>query len=111
LFGGQKPLAALFPILNVHGKPFVEPDGKPMPFRLGMTRYFTIKAVPDELRSLPIPRLTELLSDGKNIIFEFPAEIAVNIWRNWPTGFSQRDSDLIWMDMLFEMAWQRQKQR
>jgi hypothetical protein len=109
LFGTSQPLEAQFPILNVRGEPFLNPDGKPMPFRLGMMRYITVKAVPEELRILPIPRLTELLGDGKNIIFQLPPHVATKIWRSWQSGFSMRDTNLIWLDMLFELSWQREK--
>ena len=68
LFGVQKPLAAQFPIMNVREEPFLEPDGKPTPFRLGLNRYISVFAIPDGLRPLPIPKLTELLGDGKNLL-------------------------------------------
>ncbi|HEX4265662.1 MAG TPA: toll/interleukin-1 receptor domain-containing protein [Verrucomicrobiae bacterium] len=109
LLGVDEAISAIFPILNVREEPFLEPDGKPTPCRLGLRRYIGVNAVLDELRTLPVPRLTELLSDGRSLIFELPAEIAVKIWRNWPDGFSQRNSNLIWLDMIFEMAWQRQR--
>jgi hypothetical protein len=109
LFGDQKPLAAAFAMLNVRSEPFLEPDGKPMPFRLGLNRYITVQAVPDGLRSLPIPKLTELLGDGKNALFQLPPTITVKIWRNWQSGFSQRDSNYLWLDTLFECAWQRER--
>ena len=109
LFGVQKPLAAQFPIMNVRGEPFLEPDGKPTPFRLGLNRYISVFAIPDGLRPLPIPKLTELLGDGKNLLFQLPSEIAVKIWRNWPFGFSQRDAQSLWLDALFEVSWQRER--
>ena len=106
LFGIKQPLSALFPIMNVRGDPFVGPDGKPAPFRLGLNRHISVYAIPDGLRPLPVPKLTELLGDGKSLLFQLPSEIAVKIWRNWQLGFSQRDSNYLWLEALFELAWQ-----
>ncbi|HWD91778.1 MAG TPA: toll/interleukin-1 receptor domain-containing protein [Verrucomicrobiae bacterium] len=106
LFGIPTPNAALFPMMNVRGEPFLEPDGKPMPFKLGLNRQVTVLAMPDGLRPLPIPRFTELLGDGKNVLFQLPLEISGKIWRNWQSGFSQRNAQFLWLDALFEMSWQ-----
>jgi hypothetical protein len=109
LYGIQGPIAAQFPIMNVRGEPFVGPDGKATPFKLGLNRYNSTYAIPDGLRPLPIPKLTELLGDGTNLLYQLPSDIAVRIWRNWLTGFSQKESYCLWIDALFELAWQRAK--
>jgi class 3 adenylate cyclase len=108
LNGIEQPLKALFQILNQQGEPFTDSDGQAAPYRFGLSRFISVYAVPDELRAFPNPRISELLVDGRSVLFQLPSDIAVKIWRNWPSGFSQQDSSLIWLDMLFELAWQRE---
>lgn len=109
LFGVKGPLTASFHMLTAAGKPFLESDGTLVPLRLGFTRHITVNAVPDDLRSPPVPMLSELLNDGTNILFRLPSAIAVKLWRNWQSGFSRQGSSALWLDALFEIGWQREK--
>ncbi len=108
----QKPPVGIFPMMNVRGEPMIETDGKPVAFRLGLSRYISVYAIPDGSRPLPIPQLTELIGDGRNLLYQLPPEIADRIWRNWKFGFSQslnNDAHSLWLDALFEMSWQRRR--
>jgi len=105
----EKNAVAKFPVPSVHGELMLQQDGSPVPFRLGLSRYMSVFAVPDGARTLPVPKLTELIGDGQNLLFQLPSKIAVQIWKNWPNGFSQRNSEYLWLDALYELSWQRER--
>jgi hypothetical protein len=84
-------------------------EGSPQALRLGLGRYISVYAIPDEHRQLPISQMIELIRDGSQLVYQVSAEIAASIWRNWPSGFSQRSDQgpSPWLDALFEISWQR----
>jgi len=57
-----------------------------------------------------MPCLKQLARDAVNLLYQLPPEIAVTIWRNWPSGFSKAENPggSLWLDALFEMSWQMQ---
>jgi len=107
---GKSPVG-LFPMMNVRGEPMLGTDGQPVAFRLGLSRYLSVYAIPDGQRPLPVPLLMELIGDGTNLLYQLPAEIAVCVWRNWQLGYSQRlsDTETLWLEALFEMSWRRRR--
>ncbi len=108
-----RPLTGLFPIRSVQGHPMLCKEGNPLAFRFGLWRHLFVQGGPgcsSDQRPLPVPRLTEMMRDGTSLLYQLPAEIAVSLWRNWPSGFSRKSNsgESLWLDALFELSWQQQ---
>jgi len=103
------PLIGVFPIKSVQGNPMLNKQGDALPYRFGMWRHFYVHTGlvwECESRSLPVPRLTELARDGTNFLYQLPTDIALSLWRNWPSGFSRgrNSGESLWFDALFELS-------
>ncbi|MBI2928822.1 MAG: hypothetical protein HYY24_24430 [Verrucomicrobia bacterium] len=108
-----QPLTGLFPLKGAQGHPMLSEEGKPLAFRFGLWRQLFVQegqGFSSDARLRPVPRLTELMGDGTSLLYELPAQIAVSIWRNWPSGFSRKCNSgaSLWLDALFELSWQHQ---
>jgi len=85
------PLNGLFPIKSVKGNPMLNQQGGALALRFGMSRRFFVHPGLGwaEPTPLPIPRLWELARDGTHLLYQLPVDVAVSLWRNWPSGFSK----------------------
>lgn len=104
------PLRGAFPIISALGSPIVDGTGNNVAFAYGFTRYQIIQPTSSwdgDFKKLPVPTLKELCSDGAHLLYQLPSTIAVDLWRNWPGGFSkqQNNGSSLWLDFLSELSW------
>ena len=107
------PLNGVFPIKSAKGEPILNETGEHAAFHFGAWRYFFVQpqvGSSPEYVTLPVPRLTEFARDGTSLLYQLPSEIALGLWRNWPSGFSKTENprESLWLDTLFELSWQQE---
>lgn len=109
----SQSMAGKFLIHGANGRPILTTDGQPHAFRFGLSRYFIVRSghkYQGDPRPVPHPQFSELAQDAAALLYQLPSNIAMQIWKNWPSGFSRaRDSkEFLWLDALFELSWQNQ---
>jgi hypothetical protein len=106
-------LVGKYLVHGANGRALVTSDGQPHGFRFGFSRYFTVFSTDryqGDPRPAPHPQFLELAQEAAALLYQLPAHVAIEIWKNWPSGFSRsRDSNNhLWLDALFELSWQGQ---
>lgn len=103
-----EPLIGVFPIKSIQGTPILESNRQPIAYRYGLRRYCSVYCAPDGFRQAPPPLAEEIMDDGGNFLYQLPSGIALSIWRNWASGFSQNQNKekWLWLNAMFEISWQ-----
>ena len=102
-----RPAVANRAACNADGKPIVFSDGEPVALQLGASRKYIIYAeglVPDKPLCLSF---SSTATEVGRCLYGLPADVNRILWRDWLDGFDTVSDEALWINALFELAWQR----
>lgn len=97
-----EPLVGAHPTYNENGKPFVFSSGEPMGIHPGSKRDYLIYAA----KTAAANQFNSIAANAGRTLYGLPANVNRVLWRDWIDGFTTIDDGAMWVNALFELAWQ-----
>ncbi len=102
-----EPMVGDRPICDAYGEQIRFTDGKPVAIQPGCHRKLILyrNGPPDEPNTLANACLAAA-EEGGICLHGLPPEINRIVWRDWLDGFDELDGKSMWLNAMFELAWQ-----
>jgi hypothetical protein len=102
-----EPRIADKPVCDPTGEPILFSDGQPVSIELGATRQYEIYADGSTPERLAIcEEFLSAAAQAGRCLHGLPDGVQRVVWRDWPDGFGKLNDGYLWINAVFELAWQ-----
>ena len=101
-----EPLVGDRPVYDLLGNPILFHDGDPVALQLGTSRNYTVYADAGPDRAAVCESFYSTAAEAGRGLYGLPADVNRILWRDWLDGFWMLDGTWMWINALFELAWQ-----